>query len=278
MLSRLSFCLVIRFSICSSFTFNRSPPNAHTTRFPNTHTKLNQIPPEEWGYASAKDCADPMPEGYEPSPYYPGTMRPSMVRDNAPYEDLVGVEAAELDPAYDDESVSYEEMGSAPGNIAFPHLMDLPYYHVWGSPMESRLPMEEVIDAEGRWLSEEENEFIRKGQRSTRGARGSRAQALGGRGVVVIDEEGGEEEGEEEEEEEEEDDNGDNVIVSDAVDSGEVAGLGLVKFGEEDEGGAGVSIQDLGLDDDDDDEGDEKLGFGDVDEDDVDEASAGGFF
>ncbi|GMH99895.1 hypothetical protein TrLO_g770 [Triparma laevis f. longispina] len=151
---------------------------------------LGVKPPQGSPYYQPEDEPNPLPSGYTPMLEYPGTMRPSKVRENSPFEDLPLKQT--MEEALDENTVtlpsSEVENGGCGVNVPWPHFQDIPYHITWGSANESEMPIEEFIDSHGRWLSEEEEEELQKGGRGKREVKSEDT-------VVVDDEEDEEEEG-----------------------------------------------------------------------------------
>jgi len=140
-----------------------------TPKLPSTSTALRVFPPPGSGYKGPEDEPDFMPEGYKPMMQYPGTMRPTMEKENIPFEDL---------PLDDDDEMP----------VPFPNFQDLPFYHHWGSPHPMQMQMEVFIEREGRWLSPEDEEEIDRGSKAgKRGTSGRQQRQQVARPNVVID-------------------------------------------------------------------------------------------
>ena len=73
------------------------------------------------------------------------------------------------------------DYGGCGVNVPWPHFQDIPYHVTWGAANEDAGPISEFIEAEGRWMTREEEEEVTKFSRP----RGARAEAQ----VVVEDEE-----------------------------------------------------------------------------------------
>eukprot|EP00588_Corethron_pennatum_P028167 CAMPEP_0194314432 /NCGR_PEP_ID=MMETSP0171-20130528/11285_1 /TAXON_ID=218684 /ORGANISM="Corethron pennatum, Strain L29A3" /LENGTH=386 /DNA_ID=CAMNT_0039069847 /DNA_START=60 /DNA_END=1220 /DNA_ORIENTATION=- len=134
------------------------------------------LPPPGSGYRGPEDEPDYMPEGYRPMMQYPGTMRPTMEKENIPYEDL----------PLDDDDVS---------PVPWPNFQDLPFYHHWGSPHEMQTQMEVFIENEGRWLSPEEEEELERGSKASRRGPPVAKPKASRPNVVIDDDEDDDEEG-----------------------------------------------------------------------------------
>ncbi len=126
-----------------------------------------------------------LPSGYDPMMEYPGTMRPSKVRENSPFEDLPLTGVDEDGVTLDSKDVESGGMGV---NVPWPHFQDIPWHITWGAPHEGEVPMLEFIDNLGRWLSPEEEEEI-----STPQKKSSQVKVKAEK-VVVDDEEGDDDE------------------------------------------------------------------------------------
>ncbi|GMI12890.1 hypothetical protein TrVE_jg13553 [Triparma verrucosa] len=146
-------------------------------------------PPKGSPYYQPEDEPNPLPSGYAPLLEYPGTMRPSKVRENSPFEDLPLKQS--LEEAQDEETVTLPstevENGGCGVNVPWPHFQDIPYHVTWGSANESEPPIEEFIEEQGRWLTAEEEEEL---TRHTRSAAPKSQEA-----VVIDDDDDDEEEG-----------------------------------------------------------------------------------
>ena len=211
--------------LCLSFSLLLSCPDvaafapSHTTAFGivKKQTALHVIPPANSPYLQPSDEPNPLPSGYDPqlevrsassqkasswesslrdtlthpfrSLQYPGTMRPSKVRENSPFEDLPLLQTQ--DEAGDEQQPTLQspevEIGGCGVNVPWPHFQDIPYHLTWGAANEDTGPIDEFIGLQGRWMTEEEEEEV---TRFSRPRNKGRVEAQ----VVVEDDEEDEEE------------------------------------------------------------------------------------
>jgi hypothetical protein len=112
--------------------------------------RLHQYPPPGSGYLGAEDEKCYLPDTYEPTMEYPGTLRPGKTRENISFQDL---------PIGDDD----------PDPIPWPHFQEIDFYHVWPAPHPDPKPIDDMIAEFGRWATpEEEAEMMRDARRGAR--------------------------------------------------------------------------------------------------------------
>jgi len=155
---------------------------AFTVRHPSGSSILQMVyAPPGSGYFSAEDEQTELPSTYEPMMEYPGTMRPTKVRENMPYEDL-----------------PLDEDGPPP--VPWPHFQDIPHHHVWGAAHETPVPINTYIEQLGRWATlEDEAETIRQTRRAIREQKAAQAAQKADE-VVVMDDDTEDDDDDEEEE------------------------------------------------------------------------------
>eukprot|EP00978_Attheya_sp_CCMP212_P023461 scaffold71944_cov61-Attheya_sp.AAC.1 len=220
-------------------------------------SSLHIFAPPASGYSTQEDETNKLPESYDPMMEFPGTMRPGRTPENMPFHDL---------PIGDDD----------PDPVPWPHFQEIDWHHNWGSPHDHPVPMEEVIENEGRWATVEEEADLRAGAR--RGVRERREAQEAGQGTAVImDDEDDDDEGADDVEESIQVDLGQglNILIGSespsAVDADTTTTIPTEvestltsedEDEEEDDEDEGDFLLDLGLDGDDDD------GDGDDDDDD----------
>ena len=106
--------------------------------------------PPSSGYQTPDEEELFLPETYEPTMEYPGTMRPGRTAENMPLHDL---------PIGDND----------PDPIPWPHFQEIDWYHQWPSPHPHPIPMDEFIEMNGRWATlEDEAEMRRDARRGVR--------------------------------------------------------------------------------------------------------------
>eukprot|EP00590_Aulacoseira_subarctica_P000599 CAMPEP_0172415248 /NCGR_PEP_ID=MMETSP1064-20121228/1704_1 /TAXON_ID=202472 /ORGANISM="Aulacoseira subarctica , Strain CCAP 1002/5" /LENGTH=365 /DNA_ID=CAMNT_0013152173 /DNA_START=36 /DNA_END=1133 /DNA_ORIENTATION=- len=111
---------------------------------------LYQHPPPGSGYLGAADEKSYLPDTYEPTMEYPGTLRPGRTRENISFQDL---------PIGDDD----------PDPVPWPHFQEIDFYHVWPAPHPNPKPINDIIAECGRWATpEEEAEMMRDARRGVR--------------------------------------------------------------------------------------------------------------
>jgi hypothetical protein len=113
-------------------------------------SRLHQHPPPGSGYLGAEDEKCYLPDTYEPTMEYPGTLRPGRTRENISFQDL---------PIGDDD----------PDPIPWPHFQEIDFYHIWPAPHPDPKPINDMIAEYGRWATpEEEAEMMRDARRGVR--------------------------------------------------------------------------------------------------------------
>lgn len=117
---------------------------------PRKSIRLHQYPPPGSGYLGAEDEKCYLPDTYEPTMEYPGTLRPGKTRENISFQDL---------PIGDDD----------PDPIPWPHFQEIDFYHIWPAPHPDPKPIDDMIAEFGRWATpEEEAEMMRDARRGAR--------------------------------------------------------------------------------------------------------------
>uniref|UniRef100_A0A7S2XTH0 Uncharacterized protein n=1 Tax=Attheya septentrionalis TaxID=420275 RepID=A0A7S2XTH0_9STRA len=230
-----------------------SPRSSSSSSRGQKQSSLHIFAPPASGYSTQEDETNKLPESYDPMMEFPGTMRPGRTPENMPFHDL---------PIGDDD----------PDPVPWPHFQEIDWHHNWGSPHDHPVPMEEVIENEGRWATVEEEADLRAGAR--RGVRERREAQEAGQGTAVImDDEDDDDEGADDVEEQVDLGQGLNILIGsespsaidvDATTIPTEVESTLTSEDEEEDEDEGDFLLDLGLDgddddgdDDDDDDGDE---------------------
>jgi len=127
--------------------FHKYTPSPHTFGVVQySSTKLHMFAPPSSGYSTPDEEESALPETYEPTMEYPGTMRPGRTPENMPLHDL---------PIGDND----------PDPIPWPHFQEIDWYHTWGAPHPHPIPMDEFIELHGRWATLEDEAEMRKDAR-----------------------------------------------------------------------------------------------------------------